>query len=246
MRSTPLALVLAAVLLAGCGGGGAAPVTGAESGGGTGTPPGTPPGTPSAPAQPGTPAAPPGGISTATIEGVEDAFRPADVTIAAGGTVTWRMIDEEHDVQWKDAAPAGGSIGKMDRGQSVSRTFAASGTYTYSCARHRDRHGGTVTVTGTGTTPPPATPPAGGATVTTPGESFSPAAVTITAGGTVTWSFTGVSRHNVTFTAASPAGGNIPDTDVGGSAQRQFTAAGTYPYQCTRHAGMTGQVVVQP
>jgi plastocyanin len=237
MRRTPLALALAAALLAGCGGGGAAPVTGTGPEDGE-TPPTPPAGTP---ATPGAPAPP----SAATIDGIDDAFRPGDVTIAVGGTVTWRMIDEEHDVTWSGAAPAGGNIGRMDRGQSVTRTFTAAGTYAYSCDRHKNRHGGTVTVTGGGAAPgPEPNPPSGTATVTTPGETFSPATVTITAGGTVTWQFTGVSRHNVTFTAAQPSGGNVPDTDVGGSAQRQFPTAGSYPYRCTRHSGMTGEVVV--
>jgi plastocyanin len=227
------------VLLAACGGGGAAPLTGSDPGGGGSPAPGAPgPGTP---ATPGPPAP-----STATIEGVEDAFRPADVTIAAGGSVTWRMIDEEHDVTWTGVAPAGGSIGKLDRGATATRTFATPGSYAYSCARHRNRHGGTVTVTGGSTTAPDTTPPSGSATVETPGETFSPASVTVIAGGTVTWRFTGVSRHDVTFTGERPPGGDVPATDVGGTAQRQFPAAGTYAYRCTRHAGMTGQVVVQP
>lgn len=241
MRTTPLALLLAAALAGGCGGGGAAPVTGTDPGGGETPPGGTPgtPGTPSTPTPPSTPPPP----STATIEGIEDAFRPRDVSIATGGTVTWKMIDEEHDVTWNGAGPALGNISKMDEGEEVSRTFPNAGTYTFSCARHDHKHGGTVTVGGGGSTTPP---PNSTATVETPGESFSPATVTIAAGDTVTWKFTGVSRHNVTFGASAPPGGNIPDTDVGGSAQRQFPAAGEYPYACTRHSGMNGRVVVQP
>lgn len=242
MRTTPLALALAAALLAGCGGGGAAPVTGTDPGGGTETPPGTP-GTPGTPGNPGNPAQP---GTTAVIEGIDDAFRPRDVAIATGGTVTWKMIDEEHDVTWNGAAPTLGNIGKMDEGEEVSRSFPTAGVYTFTCARHDHKHGGTVTVGGGGTANPPVAPPTGSATVTTPGESFTPATVTITPNGTVTWEFTGVSRHNVTFTGTQPPGGNIPDTDVGGTAQRQFPTAGTYPYNCTRHSGMTGQVVVQP
>jgi plastocyanin len=102
-------------------------------------------------------------------------------------------------------------------------------------------------VTVGGTTPPPPPPPnPGSAIVTTPGTTFSPANVTIGAGGTVTWQFTGGTRHNVTFSGTAPTGGNIPDTDPGGSAARTFAAAGTYSYTCTRHAGMNGTVVVQP
>jgi plastocyanin len=288
---------------------------------------------------PSNPAAP----ASATVQGVDDAFSPSTVTIAPGGTVTWTMVDEEHDVTWTGAAPAGGSIGRMDRGQSISRSFATAGTYAYTCGRHGGKHGGTVvvqggsteapvltavvinpagpsvpvggtvqlsatpldqggrtmtglpaaqwssadaakatvgaaglvtgvaagtvavtaritqggttreatvnvTVGGTTTTPPPPNPGAPlAATVTTPGTSFGPATVTIGAGGTVTWQFTGSTRHNVTFSGSTPPpGGNVPDTDAGGSAQRQFPTAGTYAYSCTRHAGMNGTVVVQP
>lgn len=272
--------------------------------------------------------------STATVRGIDDAFSPSTVTIAAGGTVTWTMVDEEHDVTWTGPAPAGGNIGRMDRGASASRTFSAAGTYAYTCSRHDGRHGGLVVVDGAAQDPvftsvriTPASPSvavgatvqlaatpldqagramtglpapqwtsadaakatvtAGGvvtgvaagtvaitaritqggvtreasvsvavgsttqppvpttATVTTPGTTFNPASVTIAAGGSVTWQFTGSTRHNVTFNGTAPAGGNIPDTDPGGSATRQFATAGTYAYTCTRHAGMNGTVVVQ-
>jgi plastocyanin len=279
--------------------------------------------------------------SSATVQGVEDAFTPSTVTIAPGGTVTWTMDDEEHSVTWTGAAPPGGNTGRIDDDEAVSRTFPTAGTFAYTCDRHDGEHGGTVivegstaapvltavvispaspsvavgttvqlsatgldqagrtmaglpaaqwstadatraTVSATGlvtgvaagtvavtarithggatreatvnvavggtTTPPPPTNPSPplAATVTTPGESFSPASVTIRTGGTVTWQFTGSTRHNVTFNGNAPAGGNIPDTNAGGSAQRQFATAGTYAYTCTRHDGMNGTVVVQP
>ena len=82
-----------------------------------------------------------------------------------------------------------------------------------------------------------------GSIVTTPGESFSPRVVNVASGSTVTWQFSGA-RHNVTFGSLRPAGGNIPDTEPGNSASRIFSTAGTYDYQCTRHSGMTGQVIV--
>jgi plastocyanin len=296
-------------------------------------PPANPPPSNPPPSNP-TPSTP----SVATVQGVEDAFSPSAVTIAAGGTVTWTMVDEEHDVTWTGAAPPGGSTGRIDDDESVSRTFPNAGTYAYVCDRHDGDHGGTVTVqstaaavftsvridpaapgvavgatvqltatpldqlgramtglpaatwttsdatkatvgatgvvtgvaAGTATvtaritqgsvtreaaatvtvggtttpTPPPTAPTT--ATVTTPGTTFSPANVTIATGGSVTWQFTGSTRHNVTFSGTVPTGGNIPDTDAGGSASRTFGAAGTYSYTCTRHNGMNGTVVVQP
>jgi plastocyanin len=72
---------------------------------------------------------------------------------------------------------------------------------------------------------------------------FSPSAVTITKGGTVTWNNTGSTVHNVTFTTAgAPSSiGNFSS----GSNSRTFPTAGTYSYQCTNHAGMSGTVTVQ-
>jgi len=89
--------------------------------------------------------------------------------------------------------------------------------------------------------PSPAAP--GNAIVTTPGTSFSPSTVAIAPGATVTWQITGAT-HNVTFGASKPTGGDIPDTGAGRNASRVFAAPGTYDFQCTRHSGMTGRVVV--
>ncbi|MEO5903676.1 MAG: plastocyanin/azurin family copper-binding protein [Gemmatimonadaceae bacterium] len=80
--------------------------------------------------------------------------------------------------------------------------------------------------------------------MTTAGTNFTPSNITIATGATVTWTITGAT-HNVTFGISKPAGGDIPDTPSGGSASRTFSASGTFPYQCTRHSGMTGQVTVQ-
>lgn len=202
-----------------------------------------------APAAPGAPATPaPPAPSTAAVSAGDHAFSPSAVTIVAGGTVTWKMTDDEHDVTWTGPAPTGGNIPKTDEGVSVSRTFPTPGTYTYRCARHESKgKTGTVVVTGAQTPPPapPATPPPSGstATVTTPGTSFSPATVTIARGGTVQWEISGAT-HNVTFQGAAPPGGSVPDTRAA-TVSRTFPTAGSFPYTCTRHSGMSGQVVVQ-
>jgi plastocyanin len=49
----------------------------------------------------------------------------------------------------------------------------------------------------------------------------------------------------VTFdNAAAVTGGNVATTS-NGSASRTFPTAGTYPYHCTIHSGMNGEVKVQ-
>ena len=111
----------------------------------------------------------------------------------------------------------------------------------------------TATLTSGGTTRTATTTPTVAALTTSAdvtasgaGTSFNPASVKIATGGTVTWSFTagGQAPHNVTFGTNKPTGGDIPDKDSG-SEPRVFPTAGSYPYQCTRHGGMTGTVIVR-
>jgi len=71
--------------------------------------------------------------------------------------------------------------------------------------------------------------------------SFSPAAAIVPAGTTVTWTNHDDVPHNVVSTKktfASP----VLDTDQQFS--RRFEAPGTYPYYCSLHPQMTGQIVV--
>ena len=94
---------------------------------------------------------------------------------------------------------------------------------------------------GPSTPTPPGTP--GSAVVTTAGTSFAPATITVVPGAVVTWQISGAT-HNVTFGGLKPTGGDIPDSNAGSQVSRTFAAAGTFDYQCTRHSGMTGRVVV--
>jgi Plastocyanin len=81
---------------------------------------------------------------------------------------------------------------------------------------------------------------------------FSPTSVTVGTNAAVTWTNDSGILHNVTFdtpaaalAVGNGAAGNIPDHSAG-SNQRQFAAAGSYPFHCTIHgAGMHGTVVVQ-
>lgn len=74
-------------------------------------------------------------------------------------------------------------------------------------------------------------------------NAFTPTSVTIARNGSVTWTnSTGVS-HNVTFTTAG-APANIADHTSGTNA-RTFATTGTFSFNCTNHAGMSGSVTVQ-
>lgn len=70
---------------------------------------------------------------------------------------------------------------------------------------------------------------------------FSPATVSVKTGDIVEFDNAGSVAHNVTFDAGVASNGNMAGGD---KALFHFTAAGTYKYQCTLHANMTGTVTV--
>jgi plastocyanin len=72
--------------------------------------------------------------------------------------------------------------------------------------------------------------------------SFEPQMVTVPVGATVTW----INRDDIPHTSVSADGlfkSKVMDTDEKFS--HTFTKAGTYPYYCTIHPKMTGQIVVK-
>ena len=88
-------------------------------------------------------------------------------------------------------------------------------------------------------------PPTGTTTVDvfTPGNVFRPFSTVIPVGGTVRFNISG-DQHNVIFgaVAGAPANVNVVKNVV---VSRTFSTRGTFPYDCTVHPGMSGQVVVQ-
>ena len=75
--------------------------------------------------------------------------------------------------------------------------------------------------------------------------SFDPATLTVSAGETVTWRNESSVAHTVT---SDPSATESFDSDVGvgGTFTRQFLTAGSYPYHCEIHTGMTGTLTVSP
>jgi plastocyanin len=72
--------------------------------------------------------------------------------------------------------------------------------------------------------------------------SFEPQTLTVTVGTTVTWT----NRDDIPHTSVSTEGvwkSKVMDTDEAFS--YTFTKAGTFPYFCSIHPKMTGNVVVQ-
>jgi len=80
--------------------------------------------------------------------------------------------------------------------------------------------------------------------VTVADFSFTPSNNTVVAGATVTWTWTGNARHNVTFASSSITSST---TQTSGTFQAAMpSVAGAYTYQCTIHPGsMNGTVTVQ-
>lgn len=90
------------------------------------------------------PSAPAGG--TATVDVVDSAFEPEDITVEAGTTVTWEWVETQapHNVVADDDTFNSGDL--MTEG-SYSFTFDQPGTYSYFCVAHKTAGMvGTVTV----------------------------------------------------------------------------------------------------
>jgi plastocyanin len=98
----------------------------------------------------------------------------------------------------------------------------------------------TATLVPTPTIPPTAGPSAPmSGSVTIQNFSFQPASVTIAVGGTVTWT-----NQDSTAHTATGQGFNTGPLSRGQSGSATFPRAGTFPYQCSIHPNMTGQVIV--
>jgi Copper binding proteins, plastocyanin/azurin family len=72
---------------------------------------------------------------------------------------------------------------------------------------------------------------------------FGPAQLDVLVGDNVVWRNNSQKTHNVKFETEGFNSGRVPPR---GGASHQFTVAGVYPYICTIHDGMTGDVGVYP
>ena len=83
-----------------------------------------------------------------------------------------------------------------------------------------------------------------GAVVTMTNNAFTPFTSTIRVGQSVLFDFAPL-PHNVIFAQRAGKPADIPSTQ-GQPVSRSFATAGTFPFDCTLHPGMSGQVVVNP
>lgn len=76
------------------------------------------------------------------------------------------------------------------------------------------------------------------------GTTFTPSQATIRVGQSVLFDFPDA-FHNVTFQQRTGKPADIPQTRLE-AVTRTFTTAGTFPFDCTLHPGMSGTVIVDP
>jgi plastocyanin len=193
--------------------------------------------------------------ASASVSMAGRAFSPSTITIAAGGSVTFRNDDDRaHTVTASDGAFNSSTIGE---GGSWKRTFKAAGTFSYLCAIHPEMTG-KVVVKGSGAggsatapapspkpTPTPTPKPAADAAVGVDAEivdfAFSPADLSVPLGSTVTWRNAGEAPHTVT---AEDGSFDSEMVAAGGSWSRTFDTAGAFNYFCAFHPDMRGTVTV--
>lgn len=129
------------------------------------------------------------------------------------------------------------TVAEVQASGTVLAVSAGTSTITVSLARDGVTATATATVTVTGALPNAATITAGS------DNTFQPPTVVVARNATVSYTF-GSITHNVGFrasTGAPAAIGNSANTTV----TRTFPTAGDYTYDCSLHAGMTGQVIVR-
>ena len=84
------------------------------------------------------------------------------------------------------------------------------------------------------------TPATGGATVAEANFAFDPTSVTVKVGDTVTFTNKDSAAHDVKID-----GQDLGNQPAGATVTWKATKAGTFPFVCTIHPSMTGQVTVQ-
>lgn len=158
--------------------------------------------------------------------GVGQTLQLTATPLTGTGTVT------TGSATWSSSAPTVASVSTTGLVTAV-----AAGTTTVSAAIGARTGSATIVVSASGGALPLA------AEVTMPGNTFSPFLTTIGVGGTVTFRFGSVD-HNVIFNAITGRPADIQITRNVNVA-RTFNTRGLFPYDCTVHPGMSGQVEVK-
>src|SRR4051812_46012255 len=163
-----------------------------------------------------------------------------------GVALTWTPSSDGHVVGYNVyRRTSGGSFVAVSQESGSSYTDAGATGGTYHVTGFDDQGGESAPTAdasaGSGTGGGASSGPADSATVTVGDNYFSPSTVDVKPGATVTWQFNG--NHTVTADAGQTESFNT--SQGAGSFTHPFTHEGRFPYQCTRHSGMTGVVIVR-
>lgn len=157
-------------------------------------------------------------------------FSPAQVTIQAGGTVSWVNNDPQvpHTVTAKDLS---WDSGNLNPGQSFSHTFTAPGTYPYFCQYHPNMTGVVVVVAAGAPAPAATNTPAGA-----PAATATPTNVPAPAATSTPTSVPGTPTNTPQAGAATPTATAVP---LAANVSIVSQSAGFSPAQVTIQAGGT-------
>jgi plastocyanin len=195
-------------------------------------------------------------------------FKPADLTVETGTTITWRNTGgQAHTVTADDSSFDSGSLAA---GATFKRTFDKPGVFRYHCSPHSWMTG-VVRVAAPGAAPPteqprPATARSSGsaaagrpqaaltggparidARIVEPDPAqplqwgFDPASLKARVGDTVVWRNDGDQKHTVTADDGSFDSGMLAP---GASFTRLLQATGVVRYHCTPHPWMKGVISI--
>jgi plastocyanin len=168
----------------------------------------------------------------------------SSISLDAGETetITVSAFDTQGRVIANPGAPVftstSATVAEVDAGGTVLGISQGSATINVSLTRGSVTRTATVAATVTGSLPLAAN------VSTQAGDYFTPNSVIVSQGGQVTWTFGGV-EHTVVFTAAPGAPTAISSGGYSSSHSRTFQQRGNFLYNCTIHAGMSGQVLVR-
>jgi plastocyanin len=188
---------------------------------------------------------PAGSVEVRIDDDDADAFQPGTVTIDLGQSVTWVNLDDDEHT----ATGAAFDTGILAPGALGTVTFDSAGSFPYSCQLHPEMVGRVEVRDATGTVPtatPEASPAAASGTtaeVAIANIAFDPPELEVTIGTTVAW----VNQEAVPHTVTAVEGGFDSGTlEQGDAFSHTFEVAGTFPYVCAFHPGMTATITVTP
>ena len=169
-------------------------------------------------------------MATVQVSVKDDRFDPRDITVNVGDVVEWKRVgNHTHTVTADDGSFDSGDLAPN---QVFTQTFSKAGTVPYHCEIHSPGMAGTVSVKAH---------KAALKAVSAKNNFFDPQNINVSVGDTVEWTNRGTHTHTVTADDGSFDSGDLAPNQT---FRQTFQTAGTVPYHCEIHSGMTGTVTV--